>query len=290
MRFIVGFALVAGVMAVIQRRAPAIPGQRRTFRDTVTDLSFTALNAILTKPVTRITVLLVAGIWAALVAGSLEPAELVTAFSSRSPIGALPLWVQTVVGFLVADFIGYWVHRSFHNGRLWHFHAIHHAPERLDWLSSPRVHPLNHLIGTLLRVMPLFLLGFRLEALVLQIPALELYGLLIHANVWWRLGPLRYVITTPGFHRWHHAAPETMPERMRAHGVNFAGILPLWDLLFGTYHLPDHPPSRCGVGEPVPAGFFGQLRWPWKRDASHPAALRSATRHARRNPPLGQVQ
>ncbi|MEM6996730.1 MAG: sterol desaturase family protein [Myxococcota bacterium] len=262
--------LLAGlcaVMAVLARRWPAAPGQKRTLRDTITDVGFLVFNRVLARPVTKVVLLLVAGAWAALAAGSLSPSALLTAFSSRSALALQPLWLQTLEVVLLGDFIGYWVHRAFHHGELWRYHAVHHSPERLDWLSSPRLHPVNDLLGTLLRIVPLFVLGFDVEALAITVPGLALYGLLLHANVWWRFGALRYVVTTPAFHRWHHAAPETLPVSMRHHGANFAGVLPLWDLLFRTYHLPAQPPARCGVDEPMADGMWGLLRHPWRRDA-----------------------
>ena len=45
---------------------------------------------------------------------------------------------------------------------------------------------------------------------------------------------------------------------------NFAGLLPLWDILFGTYYMPkDRLPQDFGATEPVPTGYFGQLWHPF---------------------------
>jgi sterol desaturase/sphingolipid hydroxylase (fatty acid hydroxylase superfamily) len=118
------------------------------------------------------------------------------------------------------------------------------------------------LVGGLLRTVPLFLLGFRLEVLAGVLPGAALHGLLLHANVRWSFGPLRYVIASPAFHRWHHAADAEGRDK------NFAGLLPVWDLIFGTFHMPGRPPVRCGVDEEVPKGFFGQLVWPWRAGAA----------------------
>ena len=60
---------------------------------------------------------------------------------------------------------------------------------------------------------------------------LSFYAIFVHANVPWSFGPLRYVIATPAFHRWHHAAEE------QGLNHNFAGLFPLFDLLFG---IPGH--------------------------------------------------
>ena len=56
----------------------------------------------------------------------------------------------------------------------------------------------------------------------------------VHANLNWDLGPFRYVIATPVFHRWHHTAPN------EGGNTNFAGTFPLWDILFGTFRMPEN--------------------------------------------------
>jgi hypothetical protein len=48
--------------------------------------------------------------------------------------------------------------------------------------------------------------------------------------------------------------------------ANFAGLLPLWDVIFGTYYLPrDRSPSSFGTDTPVPPGLLGQLVFPFRR-------------------------
>ena len=83
----------------------------------------------------------------------------------------------------------------------------------------------------------------------------------IHANVRWEFRPLRRVIATPAFHHWHHSAEHDAIDK------NFAVHTPLWDLLFGTYYLPNRWPSGYGIanGRGVPTGWFGQLIHPFKR-------------------------
>ena len=89
---------------------------------------------------------------------------------------------------------------------------------------------------------------------------------MLHANVNWSFGPLRYGIATPGFHRWHHAADAVALDK------NFAGLFPVWDLRFGTFYLPAHAPERFGVANArVPDGLWAQLRFPFSR--SRTAAL-----------------
>jgi len=46
---------------------------------------------------------------------------------------------------------------------------------------------------------------------------------------------------------------------------NFAGLLPLWDIWFGTYYMPGKRPKEFGVPDPVPADLIGQIIWPFRR-------------------------
>ena len=57
-------------------------------------------------------------------------------------------------------------------------------------------------------------------------------GAWTHANLDWTFGPLRYVIASPVFHRWHHSADAASRE------TNYAPMFPVWDLMFGTFHMP----------------------------------------------------
>lgn len=65
------------------------------------------------------------------------------------------------------------------------------------------------------------------------------------------------MIASPAFHRWHHARDIT--------DKNFAGLLPVWDLVFGTFYLPrGRLPDALGVREAVPDGVLRQLAWPFR--------------------------
>ena len=43
----------------------------------------------------------------------------------------------------------YCLHRMFHGGGFWKYHAIHHSSEDVDWISAARFHPVNLLLGTI---------------------------------------------------------------------------------------------------------------------------------------------
>jgi sterol desaturase/sphingolipid hydroxylase (fatty acid hydroxylase superfamily) len=166
-------------------------------------------------------------------------------------------WIEVLVG---ADLSGYWSHRLFHRGLLWRFHAIHHSSGSLDWLAAARVHPLNEAISRVLQLFPLLLLGFDPRVLAAAVPFLTFYAVLLHANVRWDFGPLRYAIASPRFHRWHHTSESEGLDK------NFAGLFPWIDALFGTLYMPaGREPKVFGAGaDVIPSGFLGQLAYPFR--------------------------
>ena len=93
------------------------------------------------------------------------------------------------------------------------------------------------------------------------LPLFTAYAIFLDANVSWNFGPLRFVLASPRFHRWHHTAAEEGREK------NFAGLLPLWDILFGTYYMPAKQPTRFGVSDPDPTDLLGQILWPFRNTA-----------------------
>jgi sterol desaturase/sphingolipid hydroxylase (fatty acid hydroxylase superfamily) len=89
----------------------------------------------------------------------------------------------------------------------------------------------------------------------------------LHANTRVRFGPLRWILATPEFHHWNHAAQAEAVDK------NFAVHLPLIDRIFGTAWLPDRWPACYGIaGDPVPEGWLRQLVWPLGRRAGSVAA------------------
>ena len=149
----------------------------------------------------------------------------------------------------------------FHGRWLWPFHAVHHSSTAVDWLSSVRLHPVNDAVSKVLQVLPLYWMGFNGVALAAFVPFLTFYAIFLHANLSWSYGPLRFVVASPVFHRWHHT---TESEGL---DTNFAGLFPFIDLAFGTFHMPaGRQPEHFGiVGEPVPDGLFPQLVYPFRQ-------------------------
>lgn len=177
-----------------------------------------------------------------------------------SAIQSTPLWLQVIAGTILADLGMYIAHRAMHSVPvLWHFHAVHHSSEELDWLAAYRVHPVDQVLVKGASLVPLFALGFSGAAIAIAALIYHWQSLLIHSNIRLPLGPLRWLVVGPEFHHWHHA------NQREAYDKNFAGQMPLWDMVFGTLHLPGRMPERYGVDDPVPASYLKQLTYPFRR-------------------------
>jgi sterol desaturase/sphingolipid hydroxylase (fatty acid hydroxylase superfamily) len=179
----------------------------------------------------------------------------------QKAVAAQPLWLQFIEILLAVDFMTYWVHRAFHQVPwLWNFHAIHHSSRQLDWLAGSRIHLFDALVTRAAAFAPVFLLGFAPGALYAYLAFVSVHAVFIHANIRWRFPYLRWAIATPEYHHWHHTSDEEGIDK------NFAAFLPLWDLVFGTAHQPDHWPQKYGtVKFQPPEDYFGQLLYPFRR-------------------------
>jgi sterol desaturase/sphingolipid hydroxylase (fatty acid hydroxylase superfamily) len=263
--------LVAGsvVLRGLEWAFHARPMTKLLGRERLTDVAHVVFNQIVTRPIVRLLGLATFVAFVLVFRLPHDPSRLYDVWHRDARLASLPVLVQAPLAIVFADLTGYWVHRALHHGRLWRFHAVHHSSRALDWLAGARNHPVAEAFTTVVTAAVVLLVGFDARVLAVAAP-LGLYAVLLHANVAWpRRVPsafrwLRYVITTPHFHRWHHAGPDALPEELPS-GVNFANLLPIWDLLFGTFHLPQSQPTSFGADVPVPAGFGAQLVFPFRR-------------------------
>jgi len=172
---------------------------------------------------------------------------------------ALPAIVRFVLVILAADAVEYASHRAMHEVPfLWRIHAIHHSPEAMDWLSGSRLHFLEPLVTRSIVLVPIFLLGFPQDTIFAYVIFISVQSVLIHSNIKINAGWLRYVIVTTQFHHWHHASDAEAIDK------NYTAHTPVFDLIFGTWHLPaDRWPAKYGTVKPVPGGMFKQFLHPF---------------------------
>lgn len=259
LQVLIGLLVLAAIFFVIER----IVGRGRNRAQPVfrsgwlTDVVYWFTTVLFTKPFVRLMLILPLSVLILANVTSLDVVKLGT-YAGYGPLSRQPIWLQAIQIYLLVDFTAYWTHRLFHSGRWWPFHAVHHSSEDLDWLGSLRVHPVNDLVNKLAQVTPVLLLGYNPLVTLSTAPVLTFYAIFLHANVNWDFGPLRSVIATPVFHRWHHSKDRAAWDK------NFAGLFPLWDLLFGTYYMPkDRYPENFGICEPMPKSYLGQLWEPF---------------------------
>ena len=249
--FVLNLLLYSAVFIPLERLFALRSSQPVFRRQWPVDLSYFFINSLLVEILTILT---------------LKPALILFDWARvgwvSGAIGSMPLIAQVPALMLVADFTQYWVHRTFHAVPfLWSFHAIHHSAEEMDWLAGSRLHLVDVVITRGLTYVPIFVLGFSESALMVYVFLVAAQATFIHANVRWEFRPVRRLIATPAFHHWHHSAEHDAIDK------NFAVHTPLWDLLFGTFYLPNRWPSAYGLanGRAVPAGWFGQLLHPFRR-------------------------
>lgn len=169
---------------------------------------------------------------------------------------------QLALALLICEFGFYWVHRWGHTiESLWNFHAFHHSPERLYWDNSGRFHPVDLSLNWLFYFFPLFLFGVPAEVMAMFLTINAVTGLLEHANVDFNAGFLNYIFNTAQLHRWHHSIEPKISS------TNFGKVLTVWDLVFGTHHLPKgEEVGVIGVFDPeAPKRTLAQLAYPFKK-------------------------
>jgi sterol desaturase/sphingolipid hydroxylase (fatty acid hydroxylase superfamily) len=198
---------------------------------------------------------------------SLMPANTLFAITSwsafRAWVAGLPFVVQLLAIMMLTDFVQYWVHRMFHRiPFLWHFHAVHHSAQCMDWMAGARMHFFEILILRGTTVIPMIVLGFDQAAVNAYLLIVYLFATFVHSNIGIRFGWIERLLVTPRFHHWHHGIEK------EAIDVNFAVHFPWLDRLFGTHHMPEKNrwPEGYGIsGHPVPKGYWAQFLHPFRR-------------------------
>lgn len=172
----------------------------------------------------------------------------------------LPVWALSLVAILVHDFANYWNHRAMHMKWLWPVHAIHHSDPDVNALTTYRIHALETLVMWGSYTILLTWLGLPADAIGIGALILLVHNAYVHVDIDWGHGPLRLLIASPRFHRWHHA---DVPE---AYGKNLANVFPFFDWMFGTYRVPGPCNAPLGAtdiprNDPVRLALWPLLEW-----------------------------
>jgi sterol desaturase/sphingolipid hydroxylase (fatty acid hydroxylase superfamily) len=178
------------------------------------------------------------------------------------------VWAWVLL-FFAEDFTYYWWHRASHEVRLlWAAHENHHSSQYFNYSTALRQS------YTTPFTVPLFywwlpLVGFHPLMVLTQISVSLIYQFWIHTELVGRLPRwFEAVFNTPSHHRVHHGANVEYLDR------NHAGILIVWDRLFGTFE-PERARVRYGLTKnihtwnPLRIAFHewgAMLRDAWRAD------------------------
>lgn len=150
-------------------------------------------------------------------------------------------WVF-VACFFAEDLAYYWFHRVSHERRwFWASHVVHHSSQHYNLTTALRQTWTGWLTGAFVFWLPLPLIGFPPPMVVFFQGLSLVYQFWIHTETIGRLGPLEWVLNTPSHHRVHHATNPRYLDR------NYAGVLIIWDRIFGTFE-PEREDERPRYG------------------------------------------
>jgi sterol desaturase/sphingolipid hydroxylase (fatty acid hydroxylase superfamily) len=140
--------------------------------------------------------------------------------------------------FFLDDFCYYWFHRLSHSSRfLWASHSIHHSSQKYNLSTALRQTWTGDLTGTFLFWILLPFIGFTPEWVMTMKAISLIYQFWIHTEVIKKLPKwFELFFNTPSHHRVHHAVQAQYLDK------NHAGVLIIWDKLFGTFVLEKEKP------------------------------------------------
>lgn len=171
------------------------------------------------------------------------------------------VWVQILVLFILTDLAQFIGHYLLHVVPwFWRVHKIHHAQETLGFASTRHFHFAEYIVFNTVLYIPFYMIGYDMYIyLSVHLWINYFFATLSHANIKVPWSALNYVFITPDTHFWHHAK-----NVKHKYGVNFASVLPIWDMIIGTFYLPKDKEPELGIhNDDVPKTFLGQLVYPF---------------------------
>ena len=146
-------------------------------------------------------------------------------------------WTTWVFVLLLVDLVWYLYHRASHRVRLlWAGHQAHHNSQFFNLTTAVR-QKWNPWFELLFWV-PLPLIGVPPWMIFTAFSINLIFQFFVHTErVGLLPGWIEYVFNTPSHHRVHHASDKDYLDK------NYAGILIIWDRMFGTYAHETHRPT-----------------------------------------------
>jgi len=145
-------------------------------------------------------------------------------------------WITWTIALIGGDFCFYWYHRFSHRTQIgWATHVVHHQSEEYNLAVALR-QPWFSKVYSWMFFIPLALFGVPAEVYVASFAFNLLYQFWIHTRLIGQLGAFEWVFNTPSHHRVHHGINHEYLDK------NYAGILIIWDRMFGTFESEREEP------------------------------------------------
>jgi sterol desaturase/sphingolipid hydroxylase (fatty acid hydroxylase superfamily) len=156
-------------------------------------------------------------------------------------VSSIPV-VSFLIYLVLLDFVEYFYHRASHVFNWWwQLHALHHSQTVMTAWSDDRNHVLDDLMHASFMAFFALLFGVSPGQFIALIAISQLIQSWQHANLKIHLGPAKYLLVSPMFHRMHHAVGyghEAQGKPGVLGGCNFGVLFPWWDMLFRTAIFP----------------------------------------------------
>jgi len=148
-------------------------------------------------------------------------------------------WWGWALCFFADDFSYYWFHRVSHNVRyFWASHVVHHSSEYYNLAAALRQTWTGNLTGAFLFWFWMPLVGFEPGMILLMQSVSLLYQFWIHTEAVQKMPRwYEFIFNTPSHHRVHHGSNLLYLDK------NHAGILVIWDRMFGTFQAEEFRPT-----------------------------------------------
>ena len=147
-------------------------------------------------------------------------------------------WWYWIAIFFADDFSYYWFHRISHKVRyFWASHVVHHSSEFYNLGTALRQTWTGNISGSFIFYLWMPLIGFHpIDVFLMQTISL-IYQFWIHTEaIQFMPKPFEFIFNTPSHHRVHHGSDLKYLDK------NHAGILIIWDRLFGTFQKEEERP------------------------------------------------
>lgn len=161
-----------------------------------------------------------------------------------------------IICFFLEDLTYYWVHRLGHERRyFWASHVVHHSSQHYNLSTALRQTWTGNLALGFVFWLPLAFIGIH-PSIIFFFQGLSLvYQFWIHTETIKKMPNwFEAFFNTPSHHRVHHA---TNPQYL---DKNYAGVLIIWDKIFGTFIEETEKPnygivSNLGTFNPIRIAF-----------------------------------